>query len=60
MTVKRTLGLAALMVSLAASAAHAELIVLQSTAPALKPGAQLVDGANVKIPSGKTVVFLLP
>ncbi|MEZ5845043.1 MAG: hypothetical protein R3D27_15085 [Hyphomicrobiaceae bacterium] len=52
----------ALLVVLTAAVtpARADLIVLQSSAPAIKAGQSLADGVGFEIPAGKSAVFVLP
>jgi hypothetical protein len=52
--------LVAACIAWAPTSALAELIVLQSTAPGLKPGQVLTDNQTITIPAGKTVMLVLP
>lgn len=44
----------------AAGPAFADVMVLQSSAPALKAGATLKDDQKIAVPSGRTAVLMLP
>jgi hypothetical protein len=54
-------GLATLAAWAAASApAASEILVLQSAVAGLKPGEEIKDGTRISVPSGQSVVVMLP
>lgn len=56
----KVMALAAVAASLLAGTARADVIVLSSTAPGVKSGGVLGDGATIDIPSGAMVRVMLP
>jgi hypothetical protein len=56
----RSSAVAATALMALAAPAVAEISILESTAPGLKSGARLPDGASVDIPAGKSLRVLLP